>query len=163
MRGSRHTPGPWPHNWQFIVAPDPAGIHPDIYIAEIVDTDDEGRMAAPKQQDANANLIAAAPALLEAALLIIERWSQGDLAEAVRMLDDAVAEATGGASWARPGSSRSTAGAISGVTSSGFAGSSGRPLRKRSSLRFFNSKRTAARSNDRTAAGRYREPSLFSQ
>lgn len=98
MRGSRHTPGPWRHDWQFIVAPDPAGIHPDIYIAEIVDTDDEGRMAAPKQQDANANLIAAAPALLEAALLIIERWSQGDLAEAVRMLDDAVAEATGGAS-----------------------------------------------------------------
>jgi hypothetical protein len=45
----------------------------------------------------NANLIAAAPALLEAALLVIERWSQGDLADAVRMLDSAVAEATGGA------------------------------------------------------------------
>jgi hypothetical protein len=30
-------------------------------------------------------------------LLVIERWSKGDLAEAVRMLDSAVAEATGGA------------------------------------------------------------------
>jgi len=45
----------------------------------------------------NADLIAAAPALLEAALLVIDRWSHGDLAGAVRMLDGAVAEATGGA------------------------------------------------------------------
>jgi hypothetical protein len=97
MRGARHTPGPWHHDWQFIVAPDPAGLHPDIYIAEIVETDDEGRMAPRRQQEANANLIAAAPALLEAALLVIERWSRGDLADAVRMLDSAVAEATGGA------------------------------------------------------------------
>jgi hypothetical protein len=95
---TQHTPGPWRHDWQFIVAPDPAGIHPDIYIAEIAETDDEGRIALPEQQQANASLIAAAPALLEAALLVIERWSQGDLAEAVRMLDSAVAEATGGAS-----------------------------------------------------------------
>ncbi len=95
---TQHTPGPWRHDWQFIVAPDPAGIHPDIYIAEIAETDDEGRIAPPEQQQGNASLIAAAPALLEAALLVIERWSQGDLAEAVRMLDSAVAEATGGAS-----------------------------------------------------------------
>ncbi|HEX4167963.1 MAG TPA: hypothetical protein VHZ55_21065 [Bryobacteraceae bacterium] len=47
---------------------------------------------------ANACLIAAAPALLEAAMLVIERWSEGDLAGAVRMLDSAIVEATGGAS-----------------------------------------------------------------
>lgn len=52
MSATRHTPGPWHHDWQFIVAPDPAGIHPDIYIAEIVETDHEGRMATRKQQEA---------------------------------------------------------------------------------------------------------------
>jgi hypothetical protein len=98
MSVTRHTPGPWHHDWQFIVAPDPKGIHPDIYIAEIVETDNEGRMATPKQQEANANLIAAAPALLSAAQHVLDRWCQGDLADAVRMLDSAVAEATGGAS-----------------------------------------------------------------
>ena len=49
-----------------------------------------------EEQERHARLIAAAPALLEAAQLVIDRWSQGDLAEAVRMPDSAVAEATGG-------------------------------------------------------------------
>ena len=66
MTTARHTPGPWSHEWQFIVAPDPAGIHPDIYIAEIAETDDEGRVATPEQQAANGCLIAAAPQLLRA-------------------------------------------------------------------------------------------------
>jgi hypothetical protein len=61
------TPGPWDYDMDYIVAPDPAGRHPDIYIAEIVHTDDEGRMATPEQQDANRRLIAAAPDLYEAA------------------------------------------------------------------------------------------------
>jgi hypothetical protein len=38
----------------------------------------------------------AAPELLAAAELVVERWSQGDLAEAVRMLDAAVTAAKGG-------------------------------------------------------------------
>jgi hypothetical protein len=46
-------------------------------------------------QERAANLIAAAPALLAAASLVIDRWSHGDLADAVRMLDAAVAEAKG--------------------------------------------------------------------
>jgi hypothetical protein len=37
-----------------------------IYIAEIAQTDDEGRVATPEQQQANAGLIAAAPRLLKA-------------------------------------------------------------------------------------------------
>ena len=61
-----HTPGPWRHDGQFIVAPDPEGIHPDIYIAEIVQEDDEGRLAPPEQQQANGALIAAATELLDA-------------------------------------------------------------------------------------------------
>jgi hypothetical protein len=58
---TRHTPGPWKNSGQFIVAPDPKGVHPDIYIAEIVEEDEEGRLASRKQQQANAHLIAAAP------------------------------------------------------------------------------------------------------
>jgi hypothetical protein len=67
-----HTPGPWENSGQFIVAPDPKGIHPDIYIAEITETDDEGRMATPEQQTANACLIAAAPELLAVAKLALD-------------------------------------------------------------------------------------------
>jgi hypothetical protein len=96
MTGTLHTPGPWRNDGQFIVAPDPNGFHPDIHIAEIAETDHEGRAASPEQQLANSCLIAAAPTLFDAALLVIERWSRGDLAEAVRMLDAAVAEAKGG-------------------------------------------------------------------
>jgi hypothetical protein len=76
----------------------PNGIQPDIYIAEIAESDEDDRVATAEQQAANACLIAAAPALLDAAVLVIDRWSRGDLAEAVRMLDAAVAEAQGGES-----------------------------------------------------------------
>jgi hypothetical protein len=61
-----YTPGPWDYDMEFIVAPDPGGRHPDIYIAEIAHSDEEGRIASPQQQDANRRLIAAAPELLEA-------------------------------------------------------------------------------------------------
>jgi hypothetical protein len=47
-----------------------------------------------EEQEANARLIAAAPELLAAARLVIERWSSGDLADAVRQLDAAVIAAT---------------------------------------------------------------------
>ena len=62
-----YTPGPWDYDMDYIVAPDPSGLHPDIYIAEIVHADDEGRLATPEQQDANRRLIAAAPDLYVAA------------------------------------------------------------------------------------------------
>lgn len=61
----RHTPGPWNDDGQFIVAPDPNGVHPDIYIAEIVQQDEEGRLASPEQRQANGNLIALAPEMYE--------------------------------------------------------------------------------------------------
>jgi hypothetical protein len=32
---TRYTPGPWDYDMDYIVAPDPDGRHPDIYIAEI--------------------------------------------------------------------------------------------------------------------------------
>jgi hypothetical protein len=66
MTTALHTPGPWDHDGKFIVAPDPNGIHPDIYIAEIVQEDSEGRVASPEQQLANGTLIAAATEVLDA-------------------------------------------------------------------------------------------------
>ncbi len=65
---SKHTPGPWEHDMQFIVCPDSSGLHHDLYVAEIVQEDEEGRCVDEDQQDANARLIAAAPELLEALL-----------------------------------------------------------------------------------------------
>lgn len=64
MTTAHFTPGPWDLDGQFIVAPDPNGQHPDIYIAEIVQEDDEGRFASPEQQLANGAIIAAAPGMV---------------------------------------------------------------------------------------------------
>jgi hypothetical protein len=61
----KHTPGPWEWDENFIVAPDPSGKHPDIYIAEIASEDEEGRVASDKEQTANARLIAAAPRMFQ--------------------------------------------------------------------------------------------------
>lgn len=60
------TPGPWSSDWRFIVAPDPLGRFPDVYIAELADSDDDGRLPPPDQFAGNARLIAAAPDLFDA-------------------------------------------------------------------------------------------------
>jgi hypothetical protein len=72
-----HTPGPWDYDMDYIVAPDPNGIYPDIYIAEIAHTDSEGRIASSEQQDANRRLIAAAPCLLKALRSILAAGPYG--------------------------------------------------------------------------------------
>src|ERR1700722_15505381 len=81
-----HTPGPWDCDLDYIVAPDPNGRHPDIYIAEIAHSDDEGRVASYEQQLGNRQLIAAAPAMLKALRgahrLIL------DMGKIIRGLDD---------------------------------------------------------------------------
>lgn len=69
---SLHTPGPWSYDTDHILAPDPDGIHPDIYIAEIAHEDQEGPIASAPQQDANRKLIAAAPALLTSIKHLLE-------------------------------------------------------------------------------------------
>ena len=94
MTTTEHTLGPWQQSWQFIVAPDPKGIHPDIYIAEIAEEDTEGPVASPAQQEANGRSIVAAPALFAACSMVIDRWEHGDLAEAARACHSAVALAT---------------------------------------------------------------------
>ena len=58
-----HTPEPWSIDWHFIVAPDPKGIYPDIYIADIVtgyDDEEPDRIASPNEQEANGHRIVAA-------------------------------------------------------------------------------------------------------
>lgn len=96
MTTTEHTPGPWQQDWQFIVAPDPSGIDHDLYIAEIAEEDSDGRIAPPEQQAANARLIVAGPDLLAACQMVIDRWEQGDLAEAERACQAAVALAIDG-------------------------------------------------------------------
>ena len=94
MKTIEHTPGPWQQSWQFIVAADPDGIHPDIYLAEIAEGDSDGRIASPEQQAANGRLIVAAPDLLAACRMVVARWERGDLAEAARACQSAVELAT---------------------------------------------------------------------
>ena len=55
-----HTPEPWDYDMDFMVAPDPARQHPDIYVAEIAGDDEEGRIAPYEQHEANARRIVAA-------------------------------------------------------------------------------------------------------
>jgi hypothetical protein len=93
---TEHTPGPWQQSWHFIVAPDPGGIHPDIYLAEIAGEDSEGRVTSPEQQEANGRLIVAAPDLLAACRMVVARWERGNLAEAARACQSAVELATAG-------------------------------------------------------------------
>jgi len=63
--GDKHTPGDWDFDNGFIVAPDPSGKHPDIYIAEIATEDSEGRIAPDEQHYPNGRLLAKAPQLLK--------------------------------------------------------------------------------------------------
>jgi len=54
-----HTPEPWETDLIYVVASDPKGIHPDIYIAEIAHEDSEGLIASSAEQEANGHRIVA--------------------------------------------------------------------------------------------------------
>jgi hypothetical protein len=96
-----HTPGPWDTFGKFIVAPDASGTYADIYIAEIAEEDEEGRIASPEHQRANACLIAAAPDMLDALELARDRLEvcnyEGEEDEALETINAAIATANGGA------------------------------------------------------------------
>jgi hypothetical protein len=96
---THHTPGPWFAAWDCIVANDPTGQHEDLYLAEIVIADDEGRIVSPEEQGANARLIAAAPDMLAALQDVLEFWDDPNtsVAELKGRLRDAIAKAKGGA------------------------------------------------------------------
>jgi len=79
MHQSQITPGPWYAYGQFVIATDSFGILPDIYIAEIIDSDPEGRIASPEQQAVNQRMIAALPDLLRAAQEVVGSWSRSSV------------------------------------------------------------------------------------
>jgi hypothetical protein len=104
MTTIEHTPGPWQQSSQFVVAPDPNGIHPDIYIAEIADEDSEGRIASPEQQKANGQVIVAAPALLAALRTLAQQADEDCPAEyRTRHFTDALEQAHTAVSLATDG------------------------------------------------------------
>jgi hypothetical protein len=86
-----HTPEPWDYDTGFIVAPDPAGEHPDIYIAEIAHSDDEGRIAPYEQHEANGRRICAAVNACEG--ISTEALERGVIAEMRHILGELVTTA----------------------------------------------------------------------
>jgi hypothetical protein len=68
----------------------------DCPVNEIEVLDQHGNQLAEWQSD-DLRLRLAAQDLLDAAELVVARWSQGDLADAFRQLDAAIARAKGGA------------------------------------------------------------------
>ena len=68
----------------------------DCPVNEIEVLDEHGNQLAEWQSD-DLRLRLAAQDLLDAAELVVARWSQGELADAVRQLDAAIAKAKGGA------------------------------------------------------------------
>ncbi len=95
---TEHTPEPWTYDTGFIVAPDPTGKHPDIYIAEIAGEDEEGRIAPYEQHEANALRICAAvyackgigTEALEGDAIARSRHALGELLTAAGDLDAAI-------------------------------------------------------------------------
>jgi hypothetical protein len=65
-----------------------------VDVNEIIVYDADGKELAAWHDD-NMRLRLAAQDLLDAAELVVARWSEGDLAEAVRALDAAIANAKG--------------------------------------------------------------------
>jgi hypothetical protein len=103
MTKAAHTPGPWrvePLQWDHGASISIVAQGKIVATISPENEDEEPNMHTAKRgphDQANALLIAAAPALFDAALLVIARWNNGDLAEAVRTLDLAVTQARRGA------------------------------------------------------------------
>lgn len=102
---SKHTPGPW-------AVEDPMGREVGLWIVQqgletydwaciamvTADNDTAGRKITYTEQQANARLIAAAPDLLEALALLLEREEAGDVCELDRATARAAIAKAGGAS-----------------------------------------------------------------
>src|SRR5271165_2537121 len=103
---SQHTPGPWqPMDSGLVYAPPPKGEDEATLICDVGEIDE-----TTPDRVANAFLIAAAPDMLdaleaqtEAAQAVIDSWSEGDLAGAVRMLDASLADAQAAIAKAKGG------------------------------------------------------------
>jgi hypothetical protein len=98
-----HTEGLWMPHGQLILGPvrshpNPRATEGHVIIGEVHwdwDGDRGCKETRIKWSEAQANqrLMCAAPELLAAGELVIERWCKGDLAEAVNLLDAAIEKA----------------------------------------------------------------------
>jgi len=105
---TEHTPGPWRSDEPFVVATDPVGKHPDIYVAEVISSDEYDRYVLETETRlANARLIAAVPEMLAACRCALaelegsysrEDWDDDNnpMALTIQELIAAIAKATGG-------------------------------------------------------------------
>jgi hypothetical protein len=99
----KHSPAPWsyrvsencPDVWEIIAD------FCEFPIAEVPRQQDEDGNDS-EEAEANACLMTAAPALLAACRMVVDRWERGDLAEAARACSAAIAEATAGQDGDRP-------------------------------------------------------------
>ena len=104
MTHTEHTPGPW------AISQSPEIFANDLVIYRLHPDGGKGHIVTslcdpakyknctnftPDEQKANARLIAAAPKLLAACRMVVDRWERGDLGEAARACAAAIAEATG--------------------------------------------------------------------
>lgn len=98
-----HSPAPWRYEYSpYTLQATDSGIDAagsELAAFEIVDAGgskvlDTNEDTPSGLQEANARLATAAPALLAACRMVVARWEHGDLAEAARACDAAVALAT---------------------------------------------------------------------
>lgn len=87
-----HTPEPWRMDWHFIVAPDPNGIYPDIYIGEIAEADssEPPRIASPDARIANGHRIVAAVNACRG--IPLDALEQDSVHRLIAMLEEATEE-----------------------------------------------------------------------
>lgn len=83
----KHVPGPWHREGSHIVAG-------SVRVA-VVDTPDTHAGVDYEEAEGNANLIAAAPDLLEACLLVEQAQRDGDYMKAFAAVTSAITKATG--------------------------------------------------------------------
>lgn len=101
MKNAVHTPAPWwvePLQWDHGASIAIVANGQIIATISPENEDEEPNMHTAKRgphDEANARVIAAAPVLLKAAEKVVIRWKKGDLAEAVRELNAAIATARG--------------------------------------------------------------------
>jgi hypothetical protein len=89
---SKFTPGPWTAVGAIVLSPDTCGEVGCCGIAECF------HGSQPEIAEANAQLIAAAPELLEFAELYVEAWKAGEVSDKglLKVAEQCIAKATGG-------------------------------------------------------------------
>jgi hypothetical protein len=91
MTHTAHTLGPWEDNGNGLIYGQCSGDDDEApFVADVCNDPND----YTEQEQANGRLIAAAPELLAACRMVVERWERGDLAEAARACSAAITKAT---------------------------------------------------------------------